>query len=342
VSAPGITSRVRLFVLLARPAVVVLFALSAALGVAQAGRALDVAPFLHALLVVLPFVVYGVAINDLSDVAVDRVNLPGAVDRPLATGGADPSGMRVVAILSAVATLAAAASIGRAAVVVTAVGLVLATAYSTPPLRFSARGVVGPLVLPFGFLAVPFLAGILAAGETVRPADLAVLLALYLGFVGRLLLKDFRDVRGDSLLGKRTFLVRRGRAWTCALSAVLFLAGTSVLAFLPATSAALVIAYAALVATAVALVALLARPSSPRRDERLVSAVAIAGRGLLLVLLVHYGAVASGSAPLREALLVALATAVMLFWTLDVARNGVAVPRISVPAATVRETPRAG
>lgn len=43
--------------------------------------------------------------------------------------------------------------------------------------------------------------------------------ALYLGFIGRILLKDFRDVRGDALFGKRTFLVRHGRRATCAVSA---------------------------------------------------------------------------------------------------------------------------
>jgi 4-hydroxybenzoate polyprenyltransferase len=342
VSRVGTFARLGLFVRLARPAVLVLFALSAALGVAQAGHALDLEPLAHALLVVVPFVVYGVAVNDISDVAVDRINLPDAADRPLATGSTDLLRMRRVAAISGLAALAAAASVGRECLLVTIAGLVVATAYSTPPLRFSARGIVGPLMLPLGFLAVPFLTGILATGSTVGPDDLAVLLALYLGFIGRLLLKDFRDVRGDSLLGKRTFLVRRGRGWTCALSSVLFLAGTAVLAFLPASPPVLVAAYLVLVATAVALVAALARSRSPHRDERLISAVAIAGRGLLLVLLVHYGALATGASALREALLVGLATAVMLFWTFDVARNGVATSSLAVPASAQRETPRTG
>ena len=37
-----------------------------------------------------------------------------------------------------------------------------------------------------------------------------LLAGLYVGFIGRILLKDFRDVRGDALFGKRTFLVRHG------------------------------------------------------------------------------------------------------------------------------------
>ena len=56
--------------------------------------------------------------------------------------------------------------------------------------------------------------------------DLALLAALYVGFVGRIVLKDFRDVVGDRLFGKRTFLVRHGRRTTCVLSAACWVGGT--------------------------------------------------------------------------------------------------------------------
>jgi hypothetical protein len=39
---------------------------------------------------------------------------------------------------------------------------------------------------------------------------------LYVGFIGRIMLKDFPDVRGDALFGERTFLVRHGWRATCA------------------------------------------------------------------------------------------------------------------------------
>lgn len=57
-------------------------------------------------------------------------------------------------------------------------------------------------------MAVLYLLGIFAARGSVGRTDLLLLAGLYAGFIGRIVLKDFRDVRGDALFGKRTFLVR--------------------------------------------------------------------------------------------------------------------------------------
>ena len=57
-------------------------------------------------------------------------------------------------------------------------------------------------MLAIGGLAVPYLIGLLAAGGGVHADDLFLLVRLYLGFIGRILFKDFRDVRGDILFGK--------------------------------------------------------------------------------------------------------------------------------------------
>ena len=86
---------------------------------------------------------------------------------------------------------------------------------------------VAPLALPACYVAVPYLVGVLSARGHVRVSDLPLLAALYVGFIGRIILKDFRVVRGDALFGKRTFLVRRGRVSTCRVSAALWSAGTA-------------------------------------------------------------------------------------------------------------------
>ena len=70
-------------------------------------------------------------------------------------------------------------------------------------------------MLPLGYVAVPFLIGSFSAGGGVDRHGFVLLTALYLGFMGRLVLKDFRDQYGDALYGKRTMLVRCGRARTC-------------------------------------------------------------------------------------------------------------------------------
>src|SRR5207245_2835899 len=94
-------------------------------------------------------------------------------------------------------------------------GLVFTAAYSLRPVHLARRGVVAPMLLPLGYVAVPYLVGIFAVRNTLSRNDLLVLVGLYAGFIGRIVLKDFRDVRGDALFGKRTFLVRHGRRATC-------------------------------------------------------------------------------------------------------------------------------
>jgi 4-hydroxybenzoate polyprenyltransferase len=326
-----LAGRVRLFFLLARPPLVIVLALFACLGVAQAGHAADLRALAPALLVVVGFVTCAVAVNDLSDVAVDQVNLPADPHRPLVSGAASTLEMRTFAIVGATGALVVSAAIGWLSVATTAAGLLLALAYSLPPTRLSKRGVLAPLLLPFGFVAVPFLTGVLAAGSAVTFPDLALLAGLYLGFIGRILLKDFRDVRGDTLFGKRTFLVRHGRAWTCALSGSLWVAGSAALVAVTGVRAPVVLAYTLLVGVALVLLRALARSTSAHRDEALVGALASVGRGLVLTLLVHYGTVQAGTGAVGSAVVMAAVTAAILVWAVDVARHG-STTALFVPA----------
>ena len=143
-------------------------------------------------------------------------------------------------------------------------------------------------MLPGCYVTVPFLVGFTAARGPFDATVALTLGGLYLGLIGRLLLKDFRDVRGDALFGKRTFLVRRGRAWTCAVSALAWTAGTVLLA-LAVPGVAFGVTTAGLTVATLALLSVLAHDGGPRRDERLIAALAILGRGLLLNLLADLG-----------------------------------------------------
>ena len=69
--------------------------------------------------------------------------------------------------VAVVVCAAAAASVGRLSLAVAVGGMLLAAAYSLPPFSLSGRGVVAPLVLPLGLLAVPFVVGVEAAGSAV-------------------------------------------------------------------------------------------------------------------------------------------------------------------------------
>jgi hypothetical protein len=166
---------------------------------------------------------------------------------------------------------------------------------------------IASLALPAGYVAVPYLLGIFAVRGTLRRADLLLLLGLYSGFIGRIVLKDFRDVRGDALFGKRTFLVRHGREATCAVSAVCWVIGAATVFAVRGHTAVLACVYTGFVVLTLSLLRRLARSSSARNDEALISAIAITGRGVCATLFAHFAMVAAGwSALAYDAVLGAL------------------------------------
>ena len=305
------TGRLRRYVLRTRPATLLLLALFTAVGFAQAGNASSVGRVVCTVGAVLGFLVFSVALNDLSDEAVDRVNLPTDEARPLVAGRSSRNRLGLIAVAAGAVALGLSAALGGNAVVVTAVGMVFSTAYSLPPLRLAARGVVASLVLPAGLVAVPYLLGVYSVRPYLRLSDVALLVGLYVGFVGRLLLKDFRDVRGDSMFGKRTFLVRHGRRSTCRTSAVFWTVGSLiVMVSTRDADVAVEAAWGVLLVLTWALLRSLARSTGHRRDESVISAVAITGRGAMLALLAHLSTVDAGWSHWSSALAIAAITVI--------------------------------
>jgi 4-hydroxybenzoate polyprenyltransferase len=302
-----VIARIRLVLLLARPAVIVLLMMFTATGLAQAGRPAGASTLVRALLVVTAFLLYSVVWNDLADEAIDRVNLPG--QRPLTTGAATRSEFIVIGVVAGIVAVVVSASLGWPVLLVTAAGLAVSTGYSVRPVRLADRGALASLVLPACYVAVPYLIGLLAVRHRVTADDLALAGGLYLGFIGRILLKDFRDVRGDALFGKRTFLVRHGRRVTCAVSSGCFVAGNcAVVLAAEHTTWLLVGAEAACLAGVLLALRVLASGPGVRRDELLISSIAILGRGMVLMLLAHLSMVtAHWPAPGYDAVLVLLA-----------------------------------
>jgi 4-hydroxybenzoate polyprenyltransferase len=286
-----------------RAPVVLLLLLYAATGTVVGGS-ISASTLVRALLVVLPFLAYSAVVNDLADVRIDRVNLPTDAQRVLAAGAAHRRQLGRVAAASLTLSLAAALTLGWTALAVAATGLAVSTAYSLDPVRLARRGVLAPLALPACYVATPFLTGVLAARGRVDRADLPLVLALYLGFVGRIILKDFRDVRGDALFGKRTFLVRHGRTWTCRVSAVFWASGAALLVWArPSATGAYVLSTLAGTVAALVLLWQLAVAVDRRQEEWLVSALAVVGRGLLVVLLIDLASPVAGVPPVLAALL---------------------------------------
>lgn len=315
-------ARIRLAIIMIRPAVLAMLAMFTAIGMAEAGHGEDRLRLLQAGVVVAGFLIFCAAANDLADVEIDRVNLAGDRRRPLATGAATRLEFAVTGAVSAVVALGVAATIGVAALAVAAAGLLLGASYSLRPVRIAERGAVASLVLPACYVAVPYLLGILVVRDSVRAGDVLLLGGLYVGFVGRILLKDFRDVRGDALFGKRTFLVRHGRRATCRFSAAGWVAGTVAILAAAAPSVALVAADGVLLAVALVLLHALSVDRGPRRDEALVAALAIVARGIVVTLLAHLATADAGWPTTASAALIAALAVLTLGQARVMARFG--------------------
>jgi 4-hydroxybenzoate polyprenyltransferase len=321
--------RLRLIILITRPAVIVLLAMFTATGLAQADHGRSQTLLARALVVVCGFLLFSVACNDLADEAIDRVNLPGR--RPLSAGLTGRTEFVAIGIVSGVVALAASATLRWQAVIVTAAGLVISVGYSLRPVRLADRGSIAAIVLPACYVGVPYLIGIFAARGFVGSDDLLQLAGLYLGFIGRILLKDFRDVRGDALFGKRTFLVRYGRRRTCVFSACCWTAGLIVLlATVHRPTVALAIVYAGCLAGALWLLCRLATAEGGRREECLIAAIAIIGRGVVLLLFAHLSMTASGWPGWRYALVIGVLGVLTAGMATSMARHG-PITRITSP-----------
>lgn len=299
------TRAARLVTMMIRPPVALVLFLFAAIGVAQAGKG----DALHPLFTVVPLIlggwfVHATVVNDLNDEAIDRVNLGNARGRPLVSGDATHSQLRALGRVGAAAALVTAFAVNwRVGAVVTA-GLALSTAYSRPPLRLCGRGALASLLLPSGYVAVPFLVGLFSVGPAIGARELVLLAGLYLTFIGRILLKDFRDVRGDEMFGKRTFLVRHGPRRTCGASAAFWVAGSATMLLLFPWRSLIVAVFAALLACALHGLRRLATTDGDVAQQVVIGAIAQTGRGMGVVLLAHLTMVGKGWDSTAQALVV--------------------------------------
>lgn len=163
----------------------------------------------------------GTALNDYADYEIDKINLKDDPDRPLLSGIATKSNLLVISAYCSTLGLALAALLSYQQLLITLLLTTLNIAYSLKPLQISRRGGLGPLLLPLGYIVLPFFLGYLISSQTILQSQLIILtFAYYLHFIARIILKDYRDVKGDKANGKLTFLLRHGNKTVCAVSAI--------------------------------------------------------------------------------------------------------------------------
>ena len=145
--------------------------------------------------------------NDWFDREVDRINEP---ERPTAANALAPTSVLAIAIVLAVLALGLAAALGTNVLWLAIGGIVLALAYSAPPLRLKARnGWLANAACAFSYEGFAWVAGAASFGHVTQGT--VVLASIYsLGSHGLMTLNDFKSYEGDARLGLRSLPVMLG------------------------------------------------------------------------------------------------------------------------------------
>jgi chlorophyll/bacteriochlorophyll a synthase len=147
-------------------------------------------------------------VNDWFDQDVDRINEP---HRPIPSGRVPGRWGLYIAYAWTVLSLIVATVLGPWGFVATAIGLVIAWAYSAPPMRLKQNGWWGNAACASCYEGLPWFTGALVASGALPDWRILVLAALYsAGAHGIMTLNDFKSIEGDRVMGVRSIPVQLG------------------------------------------------------------------------------------------------------------------------------------
>jgi 4-hydroxybenzoate polyprenyltransferase len=262
---------------------------------------------LLAVLTLAAWYIFGTSINDLADEAIDKINLQGNPNRPLINQKTTRSHLWLMSLFSASMVVVTSSFFGTRALAISLGALILSYIYSMPPIRLSYRGIIAPLFLPLGYVVYPFYMTFIANHARFNKGDLILLLAMYISFIGRIILKDFRDVKGDRKFGKRTFIVRHGALATCAASGTAWMIGYGLIMWRFANWTLLSLTVLPFVIGIMYCLRLLSREPKLTRQVQFVGLIGRLANGTaLLILTALYYELSPDKSPLYPVLLVGM------------------------------------
>jgi chlorophyll synthase len=148
------------------------------------------------------------AVNDWFDRHVDALNEP---NRPIPSGRIPGRWGLYIALGWTLLSLLLGAALGGWVVGATVVGVVLAWAYSAPPLRLKRNGWWGNLACGLCYESLPWLTAVAALGQGAPSLKLTCVALLYgLGAHGIMTLNDFKSIAGDRRFGIDSLPVQLG------------------------------------------------------------------------------------------------------------------------------------
>jgi chlorophyll synthase len=148
------------------------------------------------------------AVNDWFDRHVDAINEP---DRPIPSGRIPGRWGLYIAILATLISAGVAWLLGPIVFGAALIGLAFGWAYSAPPLRFKASGMLGPLVCAFTYEGLSWFTGAAVMLGALPRVEVVIVLIMYsLGAHGIMVLNDFKAIEGDRQAGLSSLPVTMG------------------------------------------------------------------------------------------------------------------------------------
>jgi len=158
------------------------------------------------------------AVNDWFDRHVDAINEP---DRPIPSGRIPGFWGLYVAVGWTALSLLVAAVIGPVVLAAAVVGLVLAWAYSAPPVRLKRNGWWGNAAVGACYEGLPWFTGAAVMAAALPAAPVLVLAVLYsIGAHGIMTLNDFKSIEGDKRMGVASLPVQLGVSGAARLACI--------------------------------------------------------------------------------------------------------------------------
>lgn len=148
------------------------------------------------------------AINDWFDRHVDAINEP---QRPIPSGRMPGRWGLYIAVAGSLLSLGVAAALGAWVLLWASIGLLLAWAYSAPPVRLKRNGWWGNAAVGLSYEGLAWITGAtIIAGGLPAPSTLLVALLYSTGAHGIMTLNDFKSMAGDRRMGVGSLPVRLG------------------------------------------------------------------------------------------------------------------------------------
>ena len=158
------------------------------------------------------------AVNDWFDREVDAINEP---HRPIPSGRVPGSWGLWFGVSWTILSLIVAAALGPLILAAACVGVIMAWAYSAPPIRLKQNGWYGNAAVGLCYEGLPWFTGAAVMMAALPSTPVIVVAVLYsLGAHGIMTLNDFKAIDGDRVSGIRSIPVQLGVKGAAILACV--------------------------------------------------------------------------------------------------------------------------